>query len=279
MGSTRGYSAWGCEEVDACGKGARDAGLGRVTGTADCSRWSHTDFSDPSTRLASWHSSELPGAADAKSSRRGGERPRGTEPQREPRCAGLNASRTYLDLDAGKLRLGYAGKRARTGSTLSWGSGGGGGRSSTDPAAQSRRTPLARRRGRRAGTRQSRAAERPPTCPTPSTPSPPHPHSASSRGRLDAPPPHSGVFLFFENSGRWARKFGKLSPLTHVCRPAPERVPVLGPKVCTLRHSLAECQTTSFSRTRFARGCASAKREVSWLGMLRSHIAALPEAH
>lgn len=59
-----------------------------------------------STRLASWHSSELPGAADAKSSRRGGERPRVTEPQREPRCAGLNASRTYLDSDAGKLRLG-----------------------------------------------------------------------------------------------------------------------------------------------------------------------------
>lgn len=58
-----------------------------------------------STRLASWHSSELPGAADAKSSRRSGKRPRGTEPRRGSRCAGLNASRTYLDSDAGKLRL------------------------------------------------------------------------------------------------------------------------------------------------------------------------------
>lgn len=71
--------------------------------------------------------------------------------------------------------------------------------------------------------------------PPPHTPSPPHPHSASARGRLDAPPPHSGVFLFFEKSGRYARKFGKLCHLTHVCRPAPERAPVLCPKVCTLR--------------------------------------------
>lgn len=55
--------------------------------------------------------------------------------------------------------------------------GGEGGGSSTDPTTHNRLRRLARRRGRRADTRQSRAAERPPTHPAHSHPfpSPQHP--------------------------------------------------------------------------------------------------------